>query len=57
MFSPIFRWPAVQAINLSGAPDLGEGEWWPVADIDDAGLPTVFARAARQAVAVKENEA
>jgi A/G-specific adenine glycosylase len=24
-----------------------EGEWWPVADIDSAGLPTVFAKAAR----------
>ncbi|QGP79734.1 A/G-specific adenine glycosylase [Sphingobium sp. CAP-1] len=24
----------------------GEGEWWPVAQIGDAGLPTLFARAA-----------
>jgi A/G-specific adenine glycosylase len=24
-----------------------EGEWWPVADIESAGLPTVFAKAAR----------
>jgi A/G-specific adenine glycosylase len=24
----------------------GEGEWWPTARIDEAGLPTVFARAA-----------
>ncbi|MEO5867323.1 MAG: A/G-specific adenine glycosylase, partial [Sphingomonas sp.] len=23
-----------------------EGEWWPVADIESAGLPTVFAKAA-----------
>jgi A/G-specific adenine glycosylase len=23
------------------------GEWWPVAEIDSAGLPTVFAKAAR----------
>jgi A/G-specific adenine glycosylase len=23
------------------------GEWWPIADIEAAGLPTVFARAAR----------
>ena len=25
----------------------GEGEWWPVAAIDGAGLPTLFAKAAR----------
>jgi A/G-specific adenine glycosylase len=24
------------------------GEWWPVADLESAGLPTVFAKAARQ---------
>lgn len=24
---------------------LGEGEWWPVADIESAGLPTLFAKA------------
>ncbi|WP_404335394.1 A/G-specific adenine glycosylase [Sphingomonas sp. MMS12-HWE2-04] len=28
----------------AGAP---EGEWWPIAEIDSAGLPTVFAKAAR----------
>jgi len=27
----------------------GEGEWWPVAEIDSAGLPTLFAKAARLA--------
>jgi A/G-specific adenine glycosylase len=25
------------------------GEWWPIANLDDAGLPTLFARAARLA--------
>lgn len=30
---------------------LGEGEWWPVADIEAAGLPTLFAKAARLALA------
>jgi A/G-specific adenine glycosylase len=25
-----------------------DGEWWPVADLESAGLPTVFAKAARQ---------
>lgn len=29
----------------------GEGEWWPIAEIDNAGLPTLFAKAARLAVA------
>lgn len=27
----------------------GEGEWWPLARLDEAGLPTLFARAARLA--------
>ncbi|HQS69490.1 MAG: A/G-specific adenine glycosylase [Novosphingobium sp. 28-62-57] len=29
----------------------GSGEWWPVDDIEAAGLPTVFAKAARMAIA------
>ncbi|MGB7407790.1 MAG: A/G-specific adenine glycosylase [Pontixanthobacter sp.] len=29
----------------------GTGEWWPIADIDAAGLPTLFAKAARLALA------
>lgn len=29
----------------------GEGTWWPIAGIEQAGLPTVFAKAARLAVA------
>ena len=31
--------------------ELGDGEWWPVADLDSAGLPTLFAKAARLALA------
>ncbi|WP_066773847.1 A/G-specific adenine glycosylase [Croceicoccus mobilis] len=31
--------------------DVPEGEWWPVARIGDAGLPTLFARAAAGALA------
>jgi len=31
--------------------DLAGGEWWPVADIEAAGLPTLFAKAARLALA------
>ncbi len=29
----------------------GEGEWWPIDRLDDAGLPTLFAKAARLALA------
>ena len=31
--------------------ELGEGEWWPVSEIEAAGLPTLFAKAARLAAA------
>ncbi len=31
-----------------------EGEWWPVDRIGDAGLPTLFAKAARLALAARE---
>ena len=34
--------------------DLGAGEWWPVREIDAAGLPTVFAKAARRALGGEE---
>ncbi|OYW44209.1 MAG: A/G-specific adenine glycosylase [Sphingomonadales bacterium 32-68-7] len=30
--------------------DLGEGEWWPADEIEAAGLPTLFAKAARLAI-------
>lgn len=29
----------------------GEGEWWPLAELETAGLPTLFAKAARLALA------
>ncbi|MGI4733165.1 MAG: A/G-specific adenine glycosylase [Janthinobacterium lividum] len=29
------------------APDMADGEWWPVDDLGAAGLPTIFARAAQ----------
>ena len=29
----------------------GEGEWWPLDRLDEAGLPTLFAKAARRALA------
>ena len=31
--------------------ELGDGEWWPVGAIEEAGLPTLFAKAARLALA------
>ena len=30
---------------------LVDGEWWPVAGIEEAGLPTLFAKAARLVLA------
>jgi len=36
------------AVHAGSAPSPdGEGEWWPVETIEDAGLPTLFAKAAR----------
>ncbi|MFC6620861.1 A/G-specific adenine glycosylase [Novosphingobium panipatense] len=34
---------------------MGEGEWWPLERLDEAGLPTVFAKAARLALGQKED--
>jgi len=34
---------------------LGPGEWWPIADLDAAGLPTLFAKAARLATAIESD--
>ncbi|WP_407674558.1 A/G-specific adenine glycosylase [Parerythrobacter aestuarii] len=36
---------------LGSTEPVGEGEWWPLARLDDAGLPTLFAKAARRALA------
>lgn len=32
-----------------------EGEWWPIARIEEAGLPTLFARAATRAIAARQD--
>ena len=41
-------------LELSGDVETPpEGEWWPVAEIEDAGLPTLFAKAARVVLAVR----
>ena len=43
-------------LRIETAPDapLGDGEWWPVSHLDEAGLPTVFAKAARLAQTAPE---
>lgn len=38
---------ALAAATIPAHTDAPEGEWWPIADIESAGLPTVFAKAAR----------
>lgn len=43
-------------MRISGdAKPQGEGEWWPIASIEEAGLPTLFAKAARLAIAQSED--
>ncbi len=32
----------------------GEGEWWPLERLEDAGLPTLFAKAARLVLAIRD---
>ncbi len=44
----------LSVVCASGTPD-GEGEWWPVDHIEEAGLPTLFARAAERAIAGRED--
>ena len=36
---------------MAGKSATGEGEWWPLAELDSAGLPTLFAKAVRLALA------
>ncbi|WP_315761315.1 A/G-specific adenine glycosylase [Sphingomonas sp. Y38-1Y] len=45
---------ALAAARWDGQTAPGEGEWWPIDDIESAGLPTVFAKAAR---AFRESDA
>lgn len=35
----------------SNTPPPGEGQWWPLESLDEAGLPTLFAKAAKRALA------
>jgi A/G-specific adenine glycosylase len=41
-----FRLECALAVATIGAQETADGEWWPVADLESAGLPTVFAKAA-----------
>ncbi len=54
---------AVEALVLPARPSpaalanvAGEGPWWPLDDLDRAGLPTLFARAAMLVMATGEAE-
>ncbi|MEO5705592.1 MAG: A/G-specific adenine glycosylase [Alteraurantiacibacter sp.] len=39
------------AVFAGGATPEGEGEWWPLDRLNEAGLPTLFAKAAQQVLA------
>ncbi len=41
----------LELVVVAGDDASGEGEWWPLADLENAGLPTLFAKAARLALA------
>jgi A/G-specific adenine glycosylase len=40
----------LRVLRCSGGQPQGEGEWWPTARLDEAGLPTLFAKAAVRAL-------
>lgn len=40
----------LEVVRLDANPS-GEGEWWPLDDLDSAGLPTLYAKAAQLALA------
>ncbi|RPF70803.1 A/G-specific adenine glycosylase [Aurantiacibacter spongiae] len=42
------------AIHAGDGVPTGEGEWWPVGQLEEAGLPTLFARAAQLVLAMRE---
>ncbi|KPM24761.1 adenine glycosylase [Citromicrobium sp. RCC1885] len=46
----------LSVLRLESAQETGlaQGEWWPVERIGEAGLPTLFAKAARLAIAARE---
>jgi len=42
-----FRLESALAVATIGAQETADGEWWPISELESAGLPTVFAKAAR----------
>jgi A/G-specific adenine glycosylase len=38
------------AMTTTRRSNAESGEWWPIADLDEAGLPTVFDKAAKRAL-------
>lgn len=38
---------ALATATIGGHIDAVDGEWWPIADLDSAGLPTLFAKAVK----------
>jgi A/G-specific adenine glycosylase len=45
-----------RSVAENGCATQLEGEWWPIARLEMAGLPTVFAKAAAHAIAGDEND-
>ncbi|MEO0871404.1 MAG: A/G-specific adenine glycosylase, partial [Pseudomonadota bacterium] len=45
----------VRFLSSDHAPQ-GQGEWWPLSALDEAGLPTLFAKSARLALAQKSHD-
>ncbi|WP_340315356.1 A/G-specific adenine glycosylase [Rhizorhabdus argentea] len=44
----------LRVMAASCSDDIGDGEWWPIDRIEEAGLPTLFARAAARAIATRQ---
>lgn len=38
---------ALATATIDGHIDVADGEWWPIADLDSAGFPTLFAKAVK----------
>ena len=51
--SPISPWNCACGLSRRPAGGRAEGEWWPLDRLDEAGLPTLFAKAARLALAAR----
>ena len=45
----------LRVMTTTSSADRTDGEWWPIARIEEAGLPTLFARAAARAIAGRES--